>query len=294
MSESSPLSQRALQAAVEVAEEAGLRFGRPVILRDRSNLLVHLAPAPVVARVATATGTMRSGDAWLAREVAVAGYLADAGAPVVAPSSDVPPGPHHRDGLALTFWEYAEELDAPLDAAEAGRGLRICHAALAGFPGELPRMAAIAEAVGIVEGLAEAGSVGSGDAALMRSGAARVQAGIEQFPLPLQPVHGDAHLGNVIATARGPLWNDWEDVFLGPVAWDIACLCASAPPFGQRDPRLIAAARGGYDDGLAPEVLDAFVEARRFQAAVWGIVIALALPDEPRLEERLGWFRRGS
>jgi hypothetical protein len=52
------LSRRALRAAVEVAEHAGL--------------LVHLEPAPVVARVATTTATVRRGDAWLARERAAA------------------------------------------------------------------------------------------------------------------------------------------------------------------------------------------------------------------------------
>jgi aminoglycoside phosphotransferase (APT) family kinase protein len=286
------LSVRALRAAVEVAEEAGLRFDRPTILRDRSNLLVHLAPARVVARIATATGIMRSGDAWLAREVAVAGYLAAAGAPVVAPSLEIPPGPHHRDGFALTFWEYVEELDDPLDAPEAGRGLRLCHEALADFTAELPRMAALAEAVTIADDLAQSGAVGVRDAELMRRAGARAQAGIGRISLPLQPVHGDAHLGNVIVSPRGPLWNDWEDAFLGPVGWDIGCLCASAPPFGRRDPSLIAAARQGYGDGIDAEVLDAFIAARRFQAAVWGVVIAQALPDDGHLEERLGWFRR--
>jgi hypothetical protein len=124
-------SEPAVQAAAEVADGLGLRFARPLVLWERSNLLVHLSPAPVVARIATRTGAMRRGDAWLAREVAVAGYLATLGAPVVAPSTEVPPGPHHHHGFVLTFWEHVEQTGEPLDATEAGRRLRACHEALA-------------------------------------------------------------------------------------------------------------------------------------------------------------------
>ena len=44
---------------------------------------------------------------------------------------------------------------------------------------------------------------------------------------PIQPLHGDAHLNNVL-NGRGPLWNDWEDTCLGPVGWDAACLTLHA------------------------------------------------------------------
>ena len=40
---------------------------------------------------------------------------------------------------------------------------------------------------------------------------------LEDLDLPLRPVHGDTHLRNVINTARGPLWGDWEDAFRGPL-----------------------------------------------------------------------------
>ncbi len=227
------LSERASRAAAEVAEEAGLRFGRPIVLHNRSNLIVHLSPAPVVARVATTTGLVRRGDAWLAREVAVAGHLARSGAPVVAPTSELPPGPYLRDGLALSFWEYAEELAAPPDARRAGAGLRVCHEALTTLPGGLlPPMAVLAEARAIVERLARDGTLSAADAAALRYAGAEVSDRLDELAPQLQPVHGDAHLGNVIHTSAGPLWNDWEDTFAGPREWDLACLEASAQVFG--------------------------------------------------------------
>ena len=289
---SSALSRRALRAAVEVADAAGLRCERPVVLRDHTNLLAHLSPAAVVARVATATAEMRRGDAWLAREVAVASYLADAGAPVVAPSRDLPPGPHHHDGLVLTFWELAEAVDAPLDARRAGRALRTCHEALAGFPGELPPLAVLDEAEDVVVRLAAEGVLDAGDAALLEGVGREVRARVAALALPWQAVHGDAHLRNVITTSRGPLWNDWEDTFLGPVAWDLGCLHASARAFGH-DPAAVAAAQEGYGPGVDDATLDACVEARRFQGTVWSLLIARRREAaRERAAGFLAWYRR--
>ena len=64
-----------------------------VLLRDRSNVLMHLRPARVVARVSTTTALVRQGTAWLGREITVATRLAAAGAPVVRPSGELDPGP---------------------------------------------------------------------------------------------------------------------------------------------------------------------------------------------------------
>jgi Ser/Thr protein kinase RdoA (MazF antagonist) len=288
---SNGLSDRGLRAAVAVAEERGLRFSRAVVLRDLSNLLVHLAPAPVVARVSTATSVMRPGDGWLAREVAVAGHLAAAGAPVVAPSAEIDPGPHQHDGMVLTFWELAEEVPGAPDAAAAGRGLRACHEALRDFRGDLHEHAGVREARAILERLAAAGAVEAGDAAMLRRAGERLARRVDALALPLRPVHGDAHLGNVITTARGPLWIDWEDAFIGPVEWDLACLHASALMLG-RDPAPAAAAQVAYGPPADPAALDVLIEARAFQVAVWTVVISAQRPGgAERIAARLAWLR---
>jgi hypothetical protein len=63
-----------------------------------------LTPSPGVdAAMVVAHGAGLHCDAWLTREVAVAGFLARAGAPVVAPSALVDPGPHHHGGRTLTY-----------------------------------------------------------------------------------------------------------------------------------------------------------------------------------------------
>jgi hypothetical protein len=265
--EHSELTRRGLSAVRAVAAQGGLRSAEPKILRDRGNLLVHLTPAPVVARVATLTGTRRVGDGWLRREVAVAGFLARAGAPVVAPSAEIDPGPHTHEGISLSFWDYVEETATPLDAAEAGRRLRVCHELLAGYEGELEPLGTLAEAERWLEELAAEGRIDADSAARLRSEASDVRRRIEALELPMQAVHGDAHLDNAINTPAGPLWNDWEDTCLAPPALDLGCMQAAASVWGD-DPEPVAAALAAYGE-IDPEALAVFVAARRIQGTLW-------------------------
>lgn len=152
-------------------------------------------------------------------------------------------------------------------------------------------MGLLDEAERLVGHLAGTGTLDRADIAVLRRVAAAVRARLEPFALPAQPLHGDAHLGNVLNTAAGPLWNDWEDTMCDPTAWDLGCLHASAPPFGRGDPGHIAATGDGYADGPPADVLAAFVEARRFQVAVWSLVTGVTAPGaRPRAHDRLAWL----
>ncbi|MFL5884767.1 MAG: phosphotransferase family protein [Thermoleophilaceae bacterium] len=255
----------AIDAAVAVAAAQGLGVTDPVVLQDGSNVLVHLRPAPIVARVPAVTARFRNGDAWLAREVAVAGFLHDAGAPVVPPASEIPPGPHAHDGHLMTFFEYAAPASSPVDAREAGRRLRLCHEALRAYPGELPRHALLEEARALVDVL----ELPDDHAERLRAAGTRIRARLDALDPELRPVHGDGDLRNVIQTERGPLWNDWEDACLAPVAWDLACL--HEDPDDAAHARAIAEAERGYGvpADIDPDVFDACVAARRYQETVW-------------------------
>lgn len=280
------LSPRAIDAAVAVARARGLRFREAVLLHDRSNVLVRLSPAPVVARVATSTGLVRPGGAWLARELALAGHLAAARAPAVRPSNEIDPGPHEHDGLVLSFWEYVEASPERLDPRAAGAALRECHEALADFPRELPEWAALDEAEHLLERI----DADPGDAELLGDGLARVRGEIAALGLPNRPLHGDAHLRNVMNTARGPIWIDWEDAFAGPLEWDLACLLAHARAFGE-DEQPARDALEGY--GADPDKLDLLIEARGFQLALWALFVLPRHPElQPRVDAVLNWIRK--
>ena len=129
-----------LAAAQAVAREHGVGLRRGGADCRGSNVLVHLKPAPVVARVMTGTAVLHDDvEQWLAREVAVGAFLAERTDLVFAPSDILPPGPHEQDGLWMTAVEVrrTDAQHPPPEPRELGRSLRELHAALADFPGDL-------------------------------------------------------------------------------------------------------------------------------------------------------------
>ena len=116
-----------LAAAQAVAREHGVACDEAVPIAAGSNVLVHLKPAPVVARVMTGTAVLHDDvEHWLAREVAVGAFLAERTDLVVAPTDILPPGPHERDGLWMTLWKFvAHDAQAPSEDVSAATRPRI-------------------------------------------------------------------------------------------------------------------------------------------------------------------------
>ena len=284
-------SRRAVRAAVVVAAEHGLAIGDATVLKDGSNLTVELLPAGVVARVATTTGAVRDAAAYQARELAIAAFLADAGAPVIAPSSEIDPGPHQRDGLSLTFWERVERLEAPADPGAAAAALRVCHDAFAHYDGELVELGLLVEARALLDRLADEEILEPGDATFLIAAADDLLDDIGALGLPFRPVHGDAYLRNVINTPAGPLWADWEDAFSGPLEWDLACLVARGRVLGNGKDRGSEALEG-YGHEVNDELLELFVEARTLQAIAWGLLFSAAKDRHSgSTRARMRWLR---
>jgi hypothetical protein len=68
------------RAAVSAAAAFGVTGVEPAILADGANVIVHLAPSPLVAKVAASTTAVRPDvDAWLGRELDLACFLTAAG-----------------------------------------------------------------------------------------------------------------------------------------------------------------------------------------------------------------------
>lgn len=68
-------TQTRADAAVKVAASLGIHSRDPVVLADGANVVVHLRPAPVVAKVAASTTAVRAAAAWLQRELDVTRFL---------------------------------------------------------------------------------------------------------------------------------------------------------------------------------------------------------------------------
>jgi hypothetical protein len=74
-------------------------------------------------------------------------------------------------------------------------------------------------------------------------------------------------MSNLLRTDSGLLWNDLEDVCVGPVAWDVSGLVASARARGQ-GATFVEELLAGYGEPVA-EGLETFLEAHALYDIVW-------------------------
>jgi hypothetical protein len=260
-----------LAAAQAVARAHGVACDEAVRIPAGSNVLVHLRPAPVVARVMTATAVLHEDvDLWLSREVAVGAFVADRSDLVVAPTDILPPGPHEQDGLWMTLWTFVPH-DAhapPPEPRQLGDALRRLHAVLADFPGELVPLSQTRHWLERLLGtLRPSPSLTGQDIAWLRCELHALTPAVFESSLPAQALHGDASLSNLLRTDTGPVWIDLEDVCAGPVAWDISGLMSSARARGQ-SAKFIEELLAGYGEP-GVEDLQAFLEAHALYEIVW-------------------------
>ena len=111
---------------------------------------------------------------------------------------------------------------------------------------------------------------------------------------PHQPLHGDAHLGNLMNTTTGLLWTDWEDTFSGPIEWDVTSVIWNAQILDEDHDtvkQILDAYRqaGGHVDSTA---LHHSLIARAAVMSAW-YPILYPNPNEERrmkLQHRLDWL----
>jgi hypothetical protein len=261
----------ALAAAQAVARAHGVACDEAVPIAAGSNVLVHLKPAPVVARVMTGTAVLHDDtEHWLAREVAVGVFLAERTDLAVAPSDILPPGPHEQDGLWMTLWKFVphDPQAPPPEPGELGRSLRELHAALADFAGDLAPLSEIRDWLErLLAELRPSSSLTGEDIDWLRFKLDALIPAVFESSLPAQALHGDASISNLLRTESGLVWNDLEDVCAGPVAWDICGLVTSATARGQSATFMEELLAAYGDPGV--EGLEAFLEAHALYDVVW-------------------------
>jgi aminoglycoside phosphotransferase (APT) family kinase protein len=266
------LEQRALNAACAVASAHGLACEQAAVVHSASNVLVHLRPAPVIARVMTGTVVLHDDPRrWLEREVSVLAFLAPTGL-AVAPSPLIDPGPYQHDGLWMTFTEWISDVQKPdqlIDAGRLGRALRALHDELQAFKAELGSLTDLRGDIERLHGLLRPSEVL--DAQTITSLRARLDAADAVFgsALPVQALHGDASVGNLLHTPDRLVWNDFEDTFRGPVHWDLAGYVMSLRARGA-SPAFVRQVLEHYRWGDERELVP-FTAAHEVYDEIWGL-----------------------
>ena len=290
-----PATDLPIRAATETAIAHGIVPDRCEILQDGNTLVLRLTET-LVARVVQDRDGPRQGTAWFARENSVAQHLAKNGAPVIPMHPDIPPGPHEHLGYPINFWRFVTRIDEEPRPEAVGRTLRHCHAILHAFPEPLPQLAIITETIHLLEILARRDLFPKATLALL-DGHLTNSVNILAV-LPHQPLHGDAHFGNLMHTTDGLLWTDWEDTFAGPVEWDLASIIWNARIIDEDHDtadRILAAyqaAGGSYDRGALWQSMIA-------RAAVMSAWYPILYPDpsperREKLRFRLEWLERAT
>jgi streptomycin 6-kinase len=278
-----------IRAATETAIAYGITPDRCDILQNGNTLVLRLTDS-LVARVVQDREGPRQGTEWFARENAIAQHLTKDGAPVIPLHPDLPPEPHEHLGYPINFWQYVTAIEAEPDSREVGRTLGKCHEVLRGFAEPLPKLAILTESLAILQ-----------DRDLFPTPTQQLLCDhltvsidvLSRFPH--QPLHGDAHMGNLMNTTCGLLWTDWEDTFSGPVEWDLASVIWNARILDE-DHATVDQILDGYREAGGDFDEQALTQSLIARAAVMSAWYPILYPNpnaerRSKLQRRLDWLQ---
>ena len=275
-----------IRAATEPALAHGIEPDRCDILQNSSTLVLRLTET-LVARVVQDVDGPRQGTEWFARENAIAQHLTQHAAPVIPQHPGLPPGPHEHLGYPMNFWEFVTRVEPEPEPQEIGRTLRQCHEIMRRFTEPLPKLAILTESLAILN---ERELFPSSTQQMLRDHLTTSINVLNHFPH--QPLHGDAHMGNLMNTTRGLLWTDWEDTFAGPVEWDVGSIIWNAELLDE-------------DHATVDSILEAYgpVDGKALHQSLIGRAAVMTAwypilyptPDavrQSRLQKRIDWLER--
>lgn len=193
-------------------------------MRVGTNALFRLPGDSIVVRIGLNREALRSA----ATEIRVAGWLARGGVPASRPAVGITQ-PVVVDGRPVTFWQWVEADGEDASPAQLGTMLRAVHA-LEERGIELDRFDPLAS-VG-----ATLGGPLNTDPALpvLRDQRSFLTDAFREltFELPPGPIHGDAHVGNLMVSEDQPVLIDLETFGVGPREWDLVPTAVQQERFG--------------------------------------------------------------
>ncbi|MGP9019240.1 aminoglycoside phosphotransferase family protein [Streptomyces sp. BR1] len=208
-------SAGAAQVMAAACHAAGLDHRGAELIRLGENALFRLASAPVIVRVAR-------GVEWLPkarREVAVSRWLTEEGFPATRAIEDLEQ-PLLIGGHPVTFWHLIVEGDRQATYGELGAVLRDLHSLTVPERLELPPYEPFDKA----ELRLQRAVIPADDKTFLRKRERELRDKFAElrFESPKGPVHGDAHVQNLMVNDRGQvILIDFEFFCFDHPEWDL-------------------------------------------------------------------------
>lgn len=196
------------------------------LIRNVNNAVIRLAHQPVVIRLVTLPSYVPRAEL----AVTAATLFAEHDIPAIR----LLPGlaqPVRVGSHVATLWQAVPSVGPAPTGAELAAILRAVHQ-LPIPVRALPRWDPLSD---FRNRLRDAVQLEPDDRRFLERRSDDLAAALEEvpFPLPRAVVHGDAHLGNVIPGAGGPVLCDFDSCCIGPPEWDLTPMAVSAVRFGR-------------------------------------------------------------
>jgi Ser/Thr protein kinase RdoA (MazF antagonist) len=234
-------SSSVVPVLAEACALAGLSGDGAELLRLGENAIYRLAGAPVVVRIARSADRLGRVE----KELCVARWLAAAEVPAVRVKEEIEQ-PLLVDGHPVSFWHAVTGGDPEPTQANLARLLASFHS-LPHCPCDLPTFDPFGPSAAR---LAKASDVATMDLEFLRALWADLseQFGALTFVLPVGPIHGDAHTGNLLVDRGQVVLSDFESDAIGPREWDLLPTAIAVERYGLAEDRYQQfAATYGFD-----------------------------------------------
>lgn len=203
----------------------GLGSAGAELLRLGENAIYRLRDEPIVVRVARHPDAVR-------KEVEVARWLAQHDFPAARLVEELTQL-LVIDGRAITWWALIEEGSGPAEYTDLARLLKQLHNLPAPVSFELPAFEPMRQVRTRLDNAAD--TVSYSDVGYLHERHEQLQQEYDALTYELRPgpIHGDAHLGNIMCSPDGTVrLIDFEVFAWGPREWDASVLGAAYDGFG--------------------------------------------------------------
>ncbi len=205
---------------VAACQQLGIDPDASQLIRIGENALFRLNAESVIVRIGRSINESK-------KEVAVSVWLAEngiSGTELAYPEVDI----LIIDSFPVTFWKLIDESPVKPTASELGCIIRRLHTLPQPALFTLPHFTAMPKIDGRLAKLRDKFNLADIEFIYDRKTKIEKQLGQIDSALGWGPIHGDAHIGNLMRDASGTIrLIDYGDFCIGPREWDICVLAVS-------------------------------------------------------------------